>query len=214
MEPQSTLQFDSPLVKYWQTIGLLEDIEGNEFRVFVKGPRKQDVEEFLKLVKNGDFKIGITVTPLGRPDESGAFELSVPVETGGVAGEIFTWQDISVGISRWSIKTPKPYRITYEIDPPIYPPTGTSSNQFAVCFDDHDRADVYCTVGSGAVIIQLRELDRYWQDTTHVLQSVVAPGQPVDWHEPKQGVGNWAVRITGRDPVSYFTLYYEKWVMA
>lgn len=216
MEPQMTFSFDQPIEKQWRTIGLLRDETGNTFRIFIIGKFKKDVEEFLKLVKKGEFNIRVNVKPLPIPAEKedlGAQAFSIDSEETEAEDEAetpignFSWNNISVGISRFGkMHIGKPYVITYEIDPPIYPP-GT----FEARFDDQEQADVLCEVRQGEVQVQLQELDKYWQPTSHILAKSVIPAHPAEWHEPKNGDGNWVLRVTGiAVGGSYFKLYYQK----
>lgn len=179
----------------WRLTGILSDEKNRKFLVHVAGKKESDVAEFAKYQLEEREGTGIQVT-FGAyeaaeieqndtpPDDTEPIKLDVP--------------DLSIGISRFDIvDAPElPYKITYNIDPPIGP---NKSLEFA--FDNQDTANVLCKVGEGTVKFGLFEESNPRQFTRRGADTLNA-GEEHRFIVRKSFTGSWKVVVNGVGPIN------------
>lgn len=142
--------------------GRFKDEHGNEFQIFISGLENK-VENFIKYqkrkLKSGEFGIRVNVETL--PGGSRTKKTSGPTSVSRTKepDQVFNRGGVKIGIQRFRMVTPLPYKITYIIDPPLQSvgknedsPSGIFQLDFT-----NDTADVTCMVRLGTIQFQLLE---------------------------------------------------------
>ncbi|MBN1140041.1 MAG: hypothetical protein JXM73_25960 [Anaerolineae bacterium] len=202
MRAQKTqhIQF-SPVKRLWQAVGVLEDDQHNTFWVYLTATTKEAIANLLQQYEEGRFKIEITVTPVEARDEAADLALTLADQP---APQVY-WDDVNIGISRLSIKTPPPYRITYVIDPLL-----EQGKTTRVDYDNSGSTEVECEASLGQVGVNLYEIEPHGQELVHAYGSA-DPGAPITLRSSAAHDGHWRVRVTGQQANNQFSLKYDKW---
>jgi hypothetical protein len=142
--------------------GIYNDGKGNKFHIYISGEKKE-VDRFVRYQKRkiakGDFGIRVTVTKDDSPAASDANQV-IQVEQNKKAKKVeFVSGKVMIGISRHKIVIPKPYKITYLIDPKTIEPgkTDIAAPGFQIELDG-TMASILCRVKKGKVKFQLWQL--------------------------------------------------------
>jgi hypothetical protein len=211
----------------YQTVGLIASFDEasnlNLFRLFITSTTKKAMLDFIEYqkVKNG---IQIDVEHLDTPPRQ---NIAKPLEPPTLpkledikpfGGELplpddfsFGEGKINVGLSRWYIATPKPYKITYRIDPEIFNIKILSNSTHSYGLTGNNIF-VNCKLsGLGDFKVHLKE--KTWQYTwIERDQKSVSQGQPeaIFSHVPANSTGEWLVEVVGIALQSNYTITYER----
>lgn len=142
--------------------GIYKDGKGNEFYIFISGEEKE-VDKFVAYQKRKaakrNFGIRITVAKDDTPPAK-ATNKKIQSKPDKKAKKVqFVSGKVTIGISRHRIVIPKPYKITYLIDPKTIDPGTTEKNVPGFQIElDGTTANVTCRVKKGTVQFQLWQL--------------------------------------------------------
>jgi len=222
-------------VRRYQAVGLIaapdEQDRLNLFRLFLSSTTKRTLEEFIAYQKerNG---IQVRVEPLSAEKRQQYAKPLTPPKPP-------TWEDIqpfgrpqpqgieinfgggkiNVGISRWYIATPKPYKITYDIDPQLFGITIVRNSTHSYQFTGNN-AFVSCRLEKagnndfiGNVDVYIKELSwRYGWITRQSDQGIKNKpnGQSIFANHPAQFTGEWMVEVVGKAPHNEYRITYER----
>ncbi len=213
MSDQSALTFGD-IVQWYESVSLLEDGQGNTFRIFLKSRKRQVLQEYMDYyqargvpcvrVSVEALEKGADLTQLPRPAD---FAPS-PLDPNDISAALSAgFGQVSINVSRLNIVTPAPYRLHYLIDPPL-----EADGFFDTEFQGVENAEVSCTVTNGGVVVILNELDRNRQTQERHRANVFAgAGAVVIPRTRFSFTGNWWVRVTNTQPMqSVFTLSFNR----
>jgi hypothetical protein len=215
------LYYPSNIRRTWNLTAILQipaEQEGfHSFYLYLTGTTRDAIEEFLAYQAEKEaLGIQIKVEPVTYADE-------IPMEDTSVV-ESFLHEDdeqinpndnlvdngkLIIGISRLKIVTPRPYKITYIIDPTV---SGTvqRSKSLAVGFNMSRTSGVKCSVGAGGKVnadLQEMNTNGYWE--TRQTQNNVN-GLHTFSNTNATKTGSWQVYISGVAISSDVTVQYER----
>lgn len=207
--------FDLDPVKSATSTCLLEDNQGNVFRVYITAPTKKEVVDFVKnKLQTGEVKIDVEVSKLEgsesfyaeytdpeyekespKPDGKIAFE--TPPQSGIDEEVVFDLASVKIGISRVDLNVKQNYRVEYVIDPPL------AFREVRYNGYNDRSIEVFCQAPLGQIGITLLEkrfyAGGYWYEPRRS-GSVAGPGVPVYYRADSWYTGEWLIQVEGLNP--------------